>query len=162
MEVFGQPLPIDRQRGYRYSYGQATCQNLAIATGCPIVLLPRFHANEVIKAIHTHRITMFSGVPMMYSMITEHPDAKRYDLRSLRVCLSGASSLPADVQERFESLTGARISEGYGLTKPVPRPTVTRCRGNIRRARWGFPSPIPRRGWWTQTLDWRTVEWRNG
>lgn len=124
-----------------HSYGQATCQNLAIATGCPIVLLPRFHANEVIKAIHTHRITIFSGVPMMYSMITEHPDAKRYDLRSLRVCLSGASSLPADVQERFESLTGARISEGYGLTEAGPTTHCNPMQGEHPPGSMGLPFP---------------------
>lgn len=124
-----------------HSYGQTTCQNLAIATGCAVVLLPRFHADEVIKAIHTHRITMFSGVPMMYSMITEHPDATRYDLRSLRVCLSGASSLPADVQERFESLTGARISEGYGLTEASPTTHCNPMHGKHPSGSMGLPFP---------------------
>lgn len=124
-----------------HCYGQATCQNLAIATGCPIVLLPRFHANEVIKAIHTHRITMFSGVPMMYSMIVEHPDAGRYDLRSLRVCLSGASSLPTDVQERFENLTGTRISEGYGLTEAGPTTHCNPLHGEHPRGSMGLPFP---------------------
>lgn len=124
-----------------HCYGMATCQNLAIATGCPIVLLPRFHADEVIKAIHTHRITMFSGVPMMYSMIVEHPDASRYDLRSLRVCLSGASPLPADVQERFEDLTGARISEGYGLTEAGPTTHCNPLLGEHPPSSMGLPFP---------------------
>lgn len=124
-----------------HCYGQATCQNLAIATGCPIVLLPRFHASEAIKAIHTHRITMFSGVPMMYSMIVEHPDAGRYDLRSLRVCLSGASPLPADVQERFERITGARISEGYGLTEAGPTTHCNPLHGEHPPGSMGLPFP---------------------
>ncbi|NGZ11079.1 MAG: long-chain fatty acid--CoA ligase [Nitrospira sp. LK70] len=124
-----------------HSYGQTTCQNLAIATGCAVVLLPRFQPAEVIKAIHTHRISMFSGVPMMYSMITEHPDAKRYDLRSLRVCLSGASSLPADVQERFERLTGARISEGYGLTEASPATHCNPMHGEHPPGSMGLPFP---------------------
>lgn len=124
-----------------HCYGQTTCQNLAIATGCPVVLLPRFHANEAIKAIHTHRITIFSGVPMMYSMVVEHPDARRYDLRSLRVCLSGASSLPRDVQERFESLTGARISEGYGLTEAGPTTHCNPLHGEHPPGSMGLPFP---------------------
>jgi long-chain acyl-CoA synthetase len=124
-----------------HCYGQATCQNLAIATGCPIVLLPRFHAHEAIKAIHTHRITIFSGVPMMYSMIVDHPDAGRYDLRSLRVCLSGASPLPADVQERFERLTGARISEGYGLTEAGPATHCNPLHGEHPPGSMGLPFP---------------------
>jgi long-chain acyl-CoA synthetase len=124
-----------------HCYGQATCQNLAIATGCPIVLLPRFHADEVIKAIHKHRITMLSGVPMMYSMIVEHPDACRYDLHSLRVCLSGASPLPADVQERFELLTGARISEGYGLTEAGPATHCNPLNAEHPQGSIGLPFP---------------------
>ena len=124
-----------------HCYGQATCQNLAIATGCPIVLLPRFHANEVIKAIHTHRITILSGVPMMYSMIVEHPEVGRYDLRSLRVCLSGASPLPTDIQERFEHLTGARISEGYGLTEAGPATHCNPLHGEHPRGSMGLPFP---------------------
>ncbi|OQW32914.1 MAG: long-chain fatty acid--CoA ligase [Nitrospira sp. SG-bin1] len=124
-----------------HCYGLATCQNLAIATGCPIVLLPRFHADEVIKVIHAHRITMFSGVPMMYSMIVEHPDVSRYDLRSLRVCLSGASPLPADVQGRFENLTGARISEGYGLTEAGPTTHCNPLLGEHPPSSMGLPFP---------------------
>lgn len=124
-----------------HCYGQATCQNLAIATGCPIVLLPRFRADEVIAAIHTHRITMFSGVPMMYSQIVEHPDAGRYDLRSLRVCLSGASPLSADVRKRFENLTGARISEGYGLTEASPSTHCNPLHGEHPQGSIGLPFP---------------------
>ena len=107
-----------------HCYGQSTCQNLAIATGCPIFLLPRFHPDEAVKAIHKHRITIFSGVPMMFSKITDFPHIQRYDLRSLRVCLSGASPLPPDVQEQFEQTTGVRIAEGYGLTEAGP---TTHC-----------------------------------
>jgi long-chain acyl-CoA synthetase len=135
LEIFLGAIP------FFHCYGQTTCQNLAIATGCPIVLLPRFHANEAIKAIQTHRITIFSGVPMMYSMIVEHPDASRYDLRSLRVCLSGASPLPADVQERFESLTGARVSEGYGLTEAGPTTHCNPLQGEHPPGSMGLPFP---------------------
>jgi long-chain acyl-CoA synthetase len=78
---------------------------------------------------------------MMYSMIVEHPDASRYDLRSLRVCLSGASPLPADVQERFESLTGARVSEGYGLTEAGPTTHCNPLQGEHPPGSMGLPFP---------------------
>ena len=47
--------------------GQCTSQNLAMATGSSIILLPRFHADEAVKTIHKCRVTIFSGVPMMFS-----------------------------------------------------------------------------------------------
>lgn len=124
-----------------HCYGQSTCQNLAIATGCPILLLPRFHPDEVVKAIHKHRVTIFSGVPMMFAKIIDVPHIQRYDLRSLRVCLSGASPLPADVQERFEQTTGVRIAEGYGLTEAGPTTHCNPLHGEHPPGSMGLPFP---------------------
>ena len=107
-----------------HCYGLNTCQNLAVATGSMIVLLPRFHADEAVKAIQQHRVTIMSGVPMMFSMMTDLPQVRRYDLHSIRVCLCGASPLPAEVQDAFERLSGVKISEGYGLTEAGP---TTHC-----------------------------------
>ena len=107
-----------------HCYGLNTCQNLAIATGSQIILLPRFHADEAVKAIQQHRVTIMSGVPMMFSMMTDSPNVRRYDLHSIRVCLCGASPLPAEVQDAFERLSGVKISEGYGLTEAGP---TTHC-----------------------------------
>jgi len=107
-----------------HAYGLSTCQHLAVMTGCPLILLPRFQATEVLQAIHHHRVTIFSGIPAMFMLMSESPSVGRYDLRSLRVCLSGASPLRLDVRDRFERLTGVKISEGYGLTEASP---VTHC-----------------------------------
>jgi long-chain acyl-CoA synthetase len=105
-------------------YGLSTCQHLAIMTASTLVLLPRFQVTEVLAAIERHRVTIFSAIPMMFMKITEFSKVHRYDLRSLRVCLSGASPLHAEVQDRFERLTRVKISEGYGLTEAGP---VTHC-----------------------------------
>jgi long-chain acyl-CoA synthetase len=64
-----------------------------------------------------------------------------YDLTSTRFCISGAGPLFAEVQERFEKLTGARLIEGYGLTEAGP---VTHCNPIVgqRRSRCiGLPVP---------------------
>lgn len=124
-----------------HCYGQSTCQNLAVATGCPIILLPRFHPGEVVKMIHKHRATVFSGVPMMFAKITEFPYVDRYNLRSLRVCLSGASPLSPDVQERFERTTGVRIAEGYGLSEAGPTTHCNPLRGTHPPGTMGLPFP---------------------
>lgn len=105
-------------------YGLSTCQHLAVMTGCPLVLFPRFQVTEVLRAIKRHRVTIFSGIPAMFMAINQFPKVGRYDLGSLRVCLSGASPLHAEVQQRFQRLTGVKISEGYGLTEAGP---VTHC-----------------------------------
>jgi long-chain acyl-CoA synthetase len=105
-------------------YGLSTCQHIAMMTGSTLILLPRFQTVEVLGTIHTYRVTILSGIPAMFMAINEFPKLHRYDLRSLRVCLSGAGPLYADVRNRFEQATGVKIAEGYGLTEASP---VTHC-----------------------------------
>ena len=124
-----------------HCYGQSTCQNLAVATGCPIVLLPRFDPEEVAQTIHKHRITVFSGVPMMFAKINDVPRINRYNLRSLRICLSGASPLLADVQEQFERTTGVKIAEGYGLSEAGPTTHCNPLQGEHPPGAMGLPFP---------------------
>lgn len=113
-EIFLAVLP------FFHVYGMSVGQNLAIAVGGCQVLLPRFQVLEVLKAIDRERITVFPGIPAMYQAINNHQHLDRYDLRSIRVCVSGAGPLPRSVQDRFEAITGARLVEGYGLTEASP------------------------------------------
>lgn len=77
----------------------------------------------------------------MFAKITEFPHVERYNLRSLRVCLSGASSLPAEVQERFERTTGVRIAEGYGLSEAGPTTHCNPLEGTHPPETMGLPFP---------------------
>jgi long-chain acyl-CoA synthetase len=124
-----------------HSYGMTMVMNLAIACAGAIVLLPRFTMKDVLRAIARFRPTVFPAVPTMYNAIAHHPLAARYDLRSIRVCISGAAPLPTEVMEAFEGVTGARLVEGYGLTETSP---VTHCNpiyGARRVGSIGLPVP---------------------
>jgi long-chain acyl-CoA synthetase len=77
----------------------------------------------------------------MYQTLGRHPDAWRYDLRSIEACISGAAPLAPDVQFRFEEITGGRVVEGYGLSEASP---VTHCNpvhGERRNGTIGLPFP---------------------
>jgi long-chain acyl-CoA synthetase len=122
-------------------YGLSTCQHIAMMTGSTVILLPRFQTGEVLRTIHAHRVTILSGIPAMFMAINEFPGLDRYDLRSLRVCLSGAGPLRTDVRNRFERATGVKIAEGYGLTEASP---VTHCNpvyGDRPHESIGLPFP---------------------
>lgn len=101
-------------------YGMSVCLNLAFSMGSALVLLPRFQIKDVLRTIDRERVTVFPGIPAMYAAINSHQHVERYDLRSIRVCISGAGPLHPAIQERFESLTGAHLVEGYGLTEASP------------------------------------------
>ena len=73
-----------------------------------MVLLPSFVMKDVLRAIARFSPTIFPAVPTIYNAIAHHPLASRYDLRSIRVCISGAAPLPLEVTEAFEGVTGVR------------------------------------------------------
>jgi long-chain acyl-CoA synthetase len=122
-------------------YGMSTCMNLAVKIGAKLVLLPKFKTDEVLTAIRKSRVTIFMGVQAMYVAINNHPKAGRYDLSSIRICISGAGPLHAEVQDRFEQLTKGKLVEGYGLTESAP---VTHCNpifGKRKKGSIGIPFP---------------------
>jgi len=124
-----------------HSYAMTACHHLAIQCKSAMVLLPRFDPVQVMKAIHRYRVTIFPGVPTMYVAINHHPQASKFNLGSVRVCISGGAPLPVEVQTRFEELTGGKLVEGYGLSECSP---VTHCNpihGKRKAGSIGVPWP---------------------
>ncbi len=106
-------------------YGMTTCLLFGIHKGAQIVMLPRPRpVDHVLALLEKCRVTFFPGVPTLYSAVNNHPRAGEFDLRSVRFCISGAAPLPREVAQIFESLTGGKLVEGYGLTEASP---VTHC-----------------------------------
>jgi long-chain acyl-CoA synthetase len=106
-----------------------------------MLLLPRFDLNEVVARIGKHRPTVFCGVPSMYNAINHHPKASRETVGSIRLCVSGGSGLPEEVQKRFEALTGAALVEGYGLSEASPVTHVNPVAGLRKIGSIGLPLP---------------------
>ena len=123
-------------------YGMSACQNLSVSVAGCLTLLPRFQVGEVLKTVEQDQITVFPGIPAMYSAINNYQHLERHNLRSIRLCISGAGPLHSDVQRRFETLTGARLVEGYGLTEASPVTHVNPihpAEGQRRRRSIGLP-----------------------
>ena len=105
-------------------YGMTTSMNVPISLAAKMVLFPKFDPPTALETIQRHRVTVFCGVPTMYSVLLANPNLSKFDLTSIRVCISGASPLPPQVQKRFMEVTGGFLAEGYGLTEASP---VTHC-----------------------------------
>jgi len=93
---------------------------LALRLGGKIIALPRFDLDQVLKVIHTKRPTLFPAIPTIYAAITSQPHLERYDLTSIRYCLSGGAPLSEATKKAFEHLTGCTLVEGYGLSETSP------------------------------------------
>jgi long-chain acyl-CoA synthetase len=103
-----------------HSYGIAVCMNFSVITGSTILLIPRFSPAELLKAIQERQVTLFPGIPGIYSALIHYRGLKKYSLSTIRFCISGAAPLPAKIMEEFEQLTGGLIIEGYGLSEASP------------------------------------------
>jgi long-chain acyl-CoA synthetase len=97
-------------------YGLSGLLNVAIRFGTTIVAVPRFDAEQVLDAMHRHRVTVFAGVPTMYHALL-NTDLGERDLSPLRIGASGGASMPEAVLRAFEEKFGITILEGYGMSE---------------------------------------------
>jgi long-chain acyl-CoA synthetase len=93
----------------------------------------------VLAAIDEHRPTLFPGVPPIYRALVDSPKARRHDLRSIRVCVSGSMRLSPETQEQFEKVTGGRLVEGFGMTETSPVTHANPMRGARKSGSIGVP-----------------------
>jgi len=105
------------------------------------VLLPKFEIVQALKTIQRRRITAVPGVPTMYQAFLDHPQIGKYDLSSIRICISGGAPMPAEVKQRFEAKTGAAVVEGYGLTECSGVASVNPYEGLNKSGSIGQPIP---------------------
>jgi long-chain acyl-CoA synthetase len=125
-----------------HSYGMTTQLNLGILAASKLVLVPRFELHMVLKALAKEKPSLFPGVPRLYQHLNEAPETRKYDLRSVKACVSGAAPLPVAVAETFHEITGgAQLVEGYGLTEASPVTHANPIDGGVRPGTIGMPIP---------------------
>ncbi|SDI39510.1 long-chain acyl-CoA synthetase [Planococcus glaciei] len=122
-------------------YGLTTVLILSVMQGNRMVLLPKFEPETALKTINKQKPTLFPGAPTLYIGLMNHPDIGKYDLSSIEACLSGSAPLPADVQEKFEKITGGKLVEGYGLTETSPVTHSNLLWGERVKGSIGMPYP---------------------
>ena len=137
-EVFIAGIP------YFHSYGMVTAMILPISIAAKMVVIPDPRdLTTVMSSIEDHKATFFPGVPAMYVAINNHPDclAGKYDLTSIRACLSGSAPLLVETKESFEEITGGKLVEGYGLTESHVVSHANPLLGDNRTGSIGLPIP---------------------
>jgi long-chain acyl-CoA synthetase len=104
-----------------HSFGLTFGLNSAVLAGAMLTLIPRFDPGKVLEVIERDGVTVFAGVPTMYSaLLGVASEAAPGTTRSLRTCVSGGAALPVQVLSNFENAFGCMILEGYGLTESSP------------------------------------------
>ncbi len=122
-------------------FAMTVAMNLAILLAAKIVMLPRFELKQVIETIHSKRPSLFPAVPTIYAAIANYKGLRRYDISSVKYCISGGAGLPVDVKKSFEAVTGCVVVEGYGLTESSPVATCNPLEGVNKPGSIGLPLP---------------------
>ncbi len=97
----------------------------ALKMGAEIFQHMRFDPKAALEEISGKKISVFCGVPTMFTALIDHPDTPKHDLRSLKYCGSGGAPLPVEVAERYTRITGCPVTEGWGMTETSPSGTFT-------------------------------------
>jgi long-chain acyl-CoA synthetase len=127
---------------YCHSFGHTICMLWPIHVGAHIVLAPNPRdIPDLVASIRKYRVTLFPAVPALFTAINNYPGIDRVDISSVKACFSGSAPLPVDVLQRFEALTGGKITEGFGLTETSPVAHVNPLRGLRKPGSIGVPVP---------------------
>lgn len=105
---------------HAFGFGQGIVVNLTM--GGTIFFAESL--DEILRVIEKYRPTVWPSVPLWMKLIATHEEYQKYDISSLKVITCGSAPLPVDVIRRVEELTGAVITEGYGMTETVNTITI--------------------------------------
>ena len=132
------PLPLF------HVYANVGVQTLAFVNGDALALVPNPRdLADMVATIRRVKPAFFTGVPTLYVGLLNQPDvlAGKVDFKSIKLCVSGASALLAETKQRFETLTGGRIVEGYSLTEAMMALCVNPVAGANKAGSVGMPLP---------------------
>ncbi len=82
--------------------------------------VPRYTPADLLRTIDKYKPNFFIGVPSVYMSLMQQKDLPKHDLSCIELCISGSAPFPKEALERFQKLTGARLTEGFGLTEASP------------------------------------------
>jgi long-chain acyl-CoA synthetase len=124
-----------------HSFGLTCAMNNAVFAGWGNVLIPNPRPENLLAAIRKHKPTFAPLVPTMYIAMLNHPQISRTKMTCIKGCFSGSAPLPLEIIRKFEGLTGAAISEGFGLTETAPITHANPFNGVRKVGSVGLPFP---------------------
>ncbi len=121
-----------------HTHGLFVACNVALLSGAPMILLPGFDVQTVLRLLPKASVMM--GVPTFYTRLLAEPGFDRAVAAHMRLFISGSAPLLAETHTRFQARTGHRILERYGMTETNMN-TSNPYDGERRAGTVGLPLP---------------------
>ena len=102
-------------------YGLNVILNPALILGATLVLVPRFHPQQMTRLLVDEAVTMMPLVPPAINALCQAAEAGQFPTQH-KVCWikSGAAPLAPELARRFTALTNILVCQGYGMTEASP------------------------------------------
>ncbi|HXU89113.1 MAG TPA: benzoate-CoA ligase family protein [Methylomirabilota bacterium] len=125
-----------------FAYGLGNAGYFPMGAGAESILFPhRPTPDSVFEILARHRPTIFFGVPTLYAAMLAVKDAhQRWDLGSLRLCVSAGEALPDEIYSRWKERFGVEIIDGIGTTE-ILHIFLSNRPGAARPGSTGVPVP---------------------
>lgn len=93
----------------------------ALIVGAMMIMMGDFDPSKILRYLQDCKVKLFTGVPVMFQMLVNHPDFSKYDLSSLEGAISGSAALSSAVAKKWAKGTNdIKVSQGFGLTEASP------------------------------------------
>ena len=124
-----------------HAYGLGNGLMFPFHAGATTVLFPgRPQASAILEKTQTARPTLFFSVPTLYAAMLQEADRQRYELSSVRLAISAAEPLPAEIFRRWKDRFGVEILDGLGSTEVLHIYLSARAR-HVKPGSTGQPVP---------------------
>ncbi|MEE2732669.1 MAG: AMP-binding protein [Pseudomonadota bacterium] len=114
-EVAITPLPL-----YHIFSFTVNCLGMMSHGACNVLITNPRDIPAFVKELANHRFTCFTGLNTLFVALMNNPDFKSIDFSSLKMTIAGGMALQKSVADQWESMTGNRIAEGFGMTETSP------------------------------------------
>ena len=136
-------LAKEKKEGYCITYGNMAMNTSFVARWTMAVVPNPRDINDLVETIQKVHPSCLHGVPTLFIALLNHPAVKagKVDIKSMKICWSGAAPLMAETKHRFETLTGGWLLEAYGMTETMLAAVVCPVHGKYKEGSTGLPLP---------------------
>ncbi len=122
-------------------FGLMGCLLLPVALNSPTLPVPRYVPIDLLDIIDKSKPSFFVGAPSIYISLMQLKKIDKVDMTCIEYCISGSSAFPVASFNRFQELTKAKITEGFGLTEASPVVLANPIYGIQKTGSIGVPIP---------------------